>query len=146
MVGTGAAAAQHWSVCEKMLHVQEQMRSPNKMVRGAESCLESSPISTRNAQKAQTNLVRTRDPTETETELSEHLLRRFGSAVACRRGGGSGCSRPGCGRGLLEEVAINPTIEPPELPQDWETDSWRAQTEPCVHQDPGERSSDPTGD
>ena len=25
-------------------------------------------------------------------------------------------------------------------------DSWRAQTEPCVHQDPGERSSDPTKD
>ena len=29
---------------------------------------------------------------------------------------------------------------------DWETDCWRAQTEPCVHQDPGERSSDPTRD
>ena len=27
-----------------------------------------------------------------------------------------------------------------------ETDSWRAQTEPCTHQDPGERSSDPTRD
>ena len=27
-----------------------------------------------------------------------------------------------------------------------ETDSWRAQTEPCVHQDPVERSSDPTRD
>ena len=25
-----------------------------------------------------------------------------------------------------------------------ETDSWKAQTKPCVHQDPGERSSDPT--
>jgi len=25
-----------------------------------------------------------------------------------------------------------------------ETDSWRAQTKPCVHQDPGEKSSDPT--
>ena len=39
-----------------------------------------------------------------------------------------------------------PTIEPPELTKDWETDSWQAQTEPCVHQDPGERSSDPTRD
>ena len=29
---------------------------------------------------------------------------------------------------FLEEVASNPTIEPPELTQDWETDSWRAQT------------------
>ena len=27
-----------------------------------------------------------------------------------------------------------------------ETDSWRAQIKPCVHQDPGERSSDPTRD
>ena len=27
-----------------------------------------------------------------------------------------------------------------------ETDSWWAQTKPCVHQDPGERSSDPTRD
>ena len=25
-------------------------------------------------------------------------------------------------------------------------DSWRAQTEPCVHQDPGERRSDPIRD
>ena len=30
----------------------------------------------------------------------------------------------------MEEVAINPATEPPELTQDWETDSWRAQTEP----------------
>ena len=27
-----------------------------------------------------------------------------------------------------------------------ETDSWRAQTKPCVHQDPGERRNDPTRD
>ena len=27
-----------------------------------------------------------------------------------------------------------------------ETDSWKAQTKPCVHQDSGERSSDPTRD
>ena len=27
-----------------------------------------------------------------------------------------------------------------------ETDSWRAQTKPCAHQDPGERSSDPKRD
>ena len=46
----------------------------------------------------------------------------------------------------MEEIAINPTIEPPELTQDWEIDCWRAQTERCVHQDPGERSSDPTRD
>ena len=45
----------------------------------------------------------------------------------------------------MEEVAVNPTIELPELTQDWETDSWSAQQK-IVHQDPGERSSDPTGD
>ena len=43
---------------------------------------------------------------------------------------------------LLEEVAINPTKELPELTKDWEIDSWRAQQN-LVHQDPGERSSDP---
>ena len=40
---------------------------------------------------------------------------------------------------LLKEVTTNPIIELPELTQDWETDSWQAKTEPCVHQDPGER-------
>ena len=64
--------------------------------------------------------------------------------VDCRGGRGSGCSRPGHGTALLE-VAINPPIELPGLTQDWETDSWRAQTEPCEHQDSGERSSDPKG-
>ena len=43
----------------------------------------------------------------------------------------------------MKEVTINPTIELPELTQDWEIDAWREQTEPFVHQDPGERSSDP---
>ena len=42
-------------------------------------------------------------------------------------------------------VAIYPTIELPELTQDWEIDSRRAQQN-LVHQDPGEKSSDPTGD
>ena len=67
--------------------------------------------------------------------------------MACHRGRGSGCSRPGYGiNPLLEEVAVNPTIKPSELNRAGETDSWRAQTKPCVHQDPGERSSDPTRD
>ena len=35
--------------------------------------------------------------------------------------------------------------ELPELTQDWEIDSWRVQTD-LAHQDPGERSSDPTRD
>ena len=45
----------------------------------------------------------------------------------------------------MEEVAINPIIQLPELTQDWEIDSWRAQQN-LVPQDPGERNSDPTGD
>ena len=49
-------------------------------------------------------------------------------------------------KALLEEVAINPTIELPKLTHDWEIDSWRAQTELYAHQDPGERSSDLTRD
>ena len=39
----------------------------------------------------------------------------------------------------MEKVTINTIIELPELTQDWEIDSWRAQKEPCVHQDPGEK-------
>ena len=41
-------------------------------------------------------------------------------------------------------------LTPPQscqnLPRTRETDSYRAQTKPCIHQDPGERSSDPTRD
>ena len=33
-------------------------------------------------------------------------------------------------------ISVNPTIELPELTQDWEIDSWREQTEPCA---PGPR-------
>ena len=44
----------------------------------------------------------------------------------------------------MEKVTINPTIELAELTPDWEIDSWRAQQN-LVHQDPGERESDPTG-
>ena len=40
---------------------------------------------------------------------------------------------------------VIPTTELPELTQDWEIESWRAQQN-LVHQDPGGRSSDPTGD
>ena len=43
-----------------------------------------------------------------------------------------------------------PPLTPPQSHQNshrtGETDSWRAQTKPCVHQDLGERSSDPTRD
>ena len=45
----------------------------------------------------------------------------------------------------MEEVTINPSIELPELIQDWEIDSWKAHRILCT-KDPGERNSDPTGD
>ena len=56
---TGAAVARHWSNCEEIPHVQGQ-RSPSKMVGGVKLCLESNPIPARDAQRAQTYLVRTR--------------------------------------------------------------------------------------
>ena len=42
----------------------------------------------------------------------------------------------------MEEVAINPTIELPELAQAWEIDSQRAQQK-LVHQDPGKGAVTP---
>ena len=88
-----------------------------------------------------------RDHTETETEL--YLSVTCGgtgqqwTATGTRALGGADL---GVAYALLEEVTINPTIEQPELIQEWETNSWLAQTEPCTYQDPGERSSDPTRD
>ena len=78
--------------------------------------------------------------------MFEHLQWRYRRAVDCHRDEALGAADLGMAQALLEEVAINPTIELPELTQDQEIDSWRAQTEPCVHQDPGEMSSDPTRD
>ena len=45
---------------EEIPDAQGQKRSPSKMVGGANLNLESKPIPTRNTQRAQTNLVRTR--------------------------------------------------------------------------------------
>ena len=87
-----------------------------------------------------------RDPTETETELCLSVsCGGTGQQWTAAGAGALGAADLGMAEALLEEVAINPTKEPPELTQDWETDSWMAHTEPCAHQDPGKRSSDPTG-
>ena len=59
-VGAGTAAVQGWSNLEEIPHVQEQRRSPRKIVGGVKSHLESNPIPTRDAQRAQTYLVHTR--------------------------------------------------------------------------------------
>ena len=86
-----------------------------------------------------------RDPTKTEQE--EYL------SVSCRD---TGQQWPAQGLGLWVQQSWvwhkhswrRSPLTPPEshqsLHRTGETDSWRAQTEPCAHQDPGERSSDPT--
>ena len=84
-----------------------------------------------------------RDLTETETELCLSIS----CGCTCRQWTAAGTGALGVGMpyALLEEVTINPTIELPELTWDREIDSWRAQQN-LVHQNPGERNSDPTGD
>ena len=121
MVGTGVGSCGCWSDFEEICHIQAQRRSPSKMVGGVKSCLESNPIPAIDAQRAQTNLVciRTQRPhRDWYRTVFECFLGRYGSAVDSWRGRGSGCCRPGCGIALLEEVAINLTIEPLELTQD----------------------------
>ena len=63
----------------------------------------------------------------------------------CCRGRGSGAADLGMAQALLEEVTINPTTEPPELTQDWET-LLKGINRTCAHQDLRERSSDPIRD
>ena len=52
-------AEQCWSNFEEIPHNKGQRRSPSKMVEGVKSHLESNPISARDTQRAQTNLVHT---------------------------------------------------------------------------------------
>ena len=73
---------------------------PSKTVGEVKSPLESNPISARGSQRDQTNLVCTRTQRphrDWARSVSECLLQRSGSAVACCRGKGSGCSRRGYG-------------------------------------------------
>ena len=64
-----------------------------------------------------------RDPIETVTELclSVSCGGRVGSGLL--QGQGNGAADLGMAWALLEKVTINPTIELPELKQDWELDS-----------------------
>ena len=83
-------------------------------------------------------------PSESETELCLSVsCGGAGQQWSAVGTGALGAADLGMVQALLEEVAINPTIELPELTQGWKIDSWGAQTEPCA---PGERSSDPTRD
>ena len=78
-----------------------------------------------------------RDPTETVPELCLSVsCEGMGQQWTAAEAGALGVADLGMPYALLEEVTINPTIEPLELTHDWETDSWRAQTEPCA---PGPR-------
>ena len=100
IIGAGAASSQHWNHFEEIPHIQGPRRSPSKMVGGANFHLESKTTPARDAQKTQTNLVCTRTQRhhrDRDRTVSECLLRRYGSQVACCRVRGSGCSRPGCG-------------------------------------------------
>ena len=75
-----------------------------------------------------------RNDTETETELC--LSVSCGGTCqqwTAARAGALGAADMGTAKALLEEVTINPTIEPSGLIRDWEIDSWRTQTEPCAH-------------
>ena len=82
-----------------------------------------------------------RGPTESEAEL--RLSVSFGGTGqqwTAAEAGALGAADVGMALVFLKEITINPTTELPELTQDWEIDSWRAQQN-LVHQDPGERSS-----
>ena len=134
---------------KKILHIQGQRKTHSKMTGGAKSFLESNLIPPRDTQRAQQTLCTPgpRDPTETEPELCMN--------VSCRSRISSGLPE---GQGLwIQQTWVwhKPSwrklpLAPPQRHQNshrtGETDSWRAQTKPCVHQDTGERSSDPTRD
>ena len=61
-----------------------------------------------------------RDPTETETELCLSISCGDTSQQCSATGTEAlGAADSGMAYALLEEVAINPTIELPELTQDW---------------------------
>ena len=68
------------------------------------------------------------------------------TAVAGKRGGALGAIDPEVAYALLEEVAINPTIKPPELTQDWGNRPLEGTNKTLCTPGPGERSSDPTRD
>ena len=81
--------------------MQGQRKSPNKMVGGAKSRLESNPMPARDIWRAQRKTLCASGPrgsTETDQNclwMFECLLRGHRSAVACCMDRGSGCSRPG---------------------------------------------------
>ena len=120
------------------------------MVGVGKSRLESNPIPATDAQRAQTYLVLTR------TQRPPQRLRQNCVWVSSEEVWV--CSGLLQGQGLWVQQTwmwhkpswrrspLTPPQSHQNLHRTGEIDSWRAQTEPCVHQDPGERSSDPTKD
>ena len=94
-----------------------------------------------------------RDPTETAQSrlwVFECLMQRYGLAPASSRGRSSGCNYLGLQTLWHKPSWRSSPLTPPQSRQYLDrtelTDSWRAQTELCAYQDPGERSSDPRRD
>ena len=115
------------------------------MVGGANSRLESNLVSARDAQRLQTNLVRTRTQglhKDRDRIVFERLQWRYGLAVVHLRYRGSGCG-----------YGINPLGGGHHLPHCRAARTYmglgnrllESTTEPCA-QDSGGRISDPTGD
>ena len=92
----------HW---KKIPHIQGQRRSPNKMVGGAKSRLESNPIPARDLWEGSNKILCTpgpSDPTETEPELCLN--------VSC---GGTGQQWPTAGAGApAAELSHSPWHKP----------------------------------
>ena len=100
------------------------------MVGGA-ICIQNPTPFPPDSQRAQTNLVRPRDPTETETEPCLSVACGGKTQQWTATGTGAlGTADLGMALDLFEKVTSNPTTELPELTQDQKIDSWRAQTEP----------------
>ena len=86
-----------------------------------------------------------RDPTETEIELCLSVsCGGTGHQWTAAEARALGAAQVGVASALLEEVTIIPTIELPELMQDWGSRLSGEQTKPCAHQDPGQRTNEPT--
>ena len=119
---------------------------PQKDSRRSKIMIRINPISDKDAQRAQTSLVHTRTQRphrDWARTVFEGLLWKYSSAVACHRGKGFGCSRPGCGISSLGRGYINPTKSHQNFHRTRETDLEGTNKNLCAPRIPGERSSDP---
>ena len=106
---------------KKIPHVQGQKRSPSKMVGGAKLHLESNPIPAWDTWRLKHTLCTSgpRGPTETEQDMCVSVsCGGAGQQWPAAKAGALGAADLGMAQARLEEVAINPTIEPPEFTPD----------------------------